>query len=65
MSLVGVPLTSGVFSASGCSQAKFQTSGSTTIITGSVSTSGADINCDAIPANGQQLRLDSLALGIV
>lgn len=65
MTLVTPPYTSTVFSAGGCTQAKFQTSGSTTIYTGTVSTSGADINVDAVPVNGQTLRLDSLSHGIV
>ena len=65
MSLVGVPLTSSVFSGAACTQCKIQTSGSTTIVTGTVAAvSGGDINCDIIPAAGQQLRIDSLSLGV-
>ena len=66
MALVGVPLTSGVFSAAGCTQAKLQTSGSVSILNGTVAAvSGGDINCDAVPVSGQQLRIDSLTLGVI
>ena len=64
MTLANTPITSGLFSASGCSKARFQTAGSVNIIECSVATTGADINMDAIPGNGQQFRLDSLNLGV-
>ena len=65
MALVGVPLTSTVFSGASCTKVNLQTSGSTNIVTGVVAAvSGGDVNCDAIPVAGQQLRIDSLSLGV-
>lgn len=65
MSMVGVPLTSTSFTTSGVAKIKIQTAGSATILAGTVAlTSGGDVNLDALPTTGQQVRLDSASLGV-
>lgn len=58
-------LLSTVFSGGGCNHADLEKSDNTIVVSGTVATSGADINVDAIPTANQQLRLDSLSLGVV